>query len=162
MPAHFPVPIQEDFRDLLMDLIGRGVAVRKVDRLEIEDSDAGVFAEYITADGVVGAVLIVDSSFAVRAGAALSMIPPRAAEESLTPGAQLPRHLIDNLREIANIFARLLNGPTTPHLRLHAMHPHPGPIPDLVMKVVFAPEVRRDFACAVEGYGEGRFALLVG
>jgi hypothetical protein len=161
MPPHFPVPIQEDYRDLLMDLVGRGVGVTKVDRLELDPDDLGVFAEYVTEEGVVGAVMIVDGPFAVRCGAALSMLPPSTAEENLAK-RELPDHLIDNFREIANILARLLNGPTTPHLRLRQVHRLPGPVPDLVMKVVFAPESRRDFVCAVEGYGEGRFALLVG
>ena len=37
MPASFPVPIQEDIRDLLMDLLGRGTAVDKVTPLILEE-----------------------------------------------------------------------------------------------------------------------------
>jgi translation elongation factor EF-Ts len=160
MPAHFPVPIQEDFRDLLMDLLGRGVAVSKIDRLDLDPEEAGVIAEYVTDEGSVGALFVVDGPFAIRAGAALSMVPPAVAEESVTK-EDVPDHLLDNFREIANIFARLLNGPTTPHLRLQGAHRVPGPVPELVNKLLVHPEFRRDFGCTVEGYGSGRFALLV-
>jgi translation elongation factor EF-Ts len=158
--AHFPVPIQEDVRDLLADLLGRGVAVDKVARLELEEDEPGVVAEYVTDDGSVGALCVVDGKFAVRCGAALSMVPPNVAEESVTKG-ELPAHLLENWKEVVNIFAKLLNNPKTPHLRLHDLHKLPGEMPIHVKALYGTPEFRRDFGVAIEGYGQGRFSLLV-
>src|SRR5262245_18376739 len=100
MPVHVPVPVQEDFRDLLMDLLGRGVAVSKIERLELDPAEPGVIAEYVTDEGYVDALFVVDGPFAVRACAALSMIPPAVAEESVTKDDVLD-HLLDNFRELA-------------------------------------------------------------
>ncbi|HEV7865306.1 MAG TPA: hypothetical protein VGR20_21600, partial [Acidimicrobiia bacterium] len=86
MAASFPVPIQEDIRDLLMDLLGRGAAVDKVSPLVLEDDQSGVIAEYRTDDGAVGAICLVDAEFAIRAGGALTMVPPAAVADTLRKG----------------------------------------------------------------------------
>ncbi|HEV7861234.1 MAG TPA: hypothetical protein VGR20_00985, partial [Acidimicrobiia bacterium] len=68
---------------------------------------------------------------------------------------------LENLREIVNILARLLNSPKTSHLRLAGVHVIPGDLPDGVSSLVERPEFRRDFAVQIEGYGTGRLSLLV-
>ena len=68
---------------------------------------------------------------------------------------------MENVHEVANILGRLLNGPKTPHLRLKAVHQLPTDLPSAVTHLLAAPEFRRDFAVAIEGYGNGRFSLLV-
>jgi hypothetical protein len=160
MPAHYPVPIQEDVRDLLVDLLGRGVAVDKVGALELEDHDPALIAAYVDDDGAVGALCMVDGPFANRAGAALSMVPAVVAEESVGK-AVLADNLVENTEEIVNILARLLNSARTPHLKLGGVHRLPGDLPEGVIGVREHPEFRRDFAVSIEGYGEGRFSLLV-
>jgi len=160
MPASFPVPIQEDIRDLLVDLLGRGAAVDKVGRLDLEEDEAAVVAEYVTDEGDVGALCIVDGPFATRTGAALSMVPAAVAEESVRRN-EVPDHLLENFREIVNILARLLNSPRTAHLRLSGVHVLPGDLPAGVTLLRDAPEFRRDFAVQIEGYGAGRLSLLV-
>ena len=65
------------------------------------------------------------------------------------------------MREVVNIFGRMLNSATTPHVRLHALHRWPGELSAEVQGLLDQPEFRRDFVVAVEGYGEGRFSLLV-
>ena len=57
MPASFPVPIQEDIRDLLMDLLGRGTAVDKVAPLELEEDQPAVEAVVTQRGGPHGVVL---------------------------------------------------------------------------------------------------------
>jgi hypothetical protein len=159
MAASFPVPIQEDIRDLLMDLLGRGAAVDKVSPLVLEDDQSGVIAEYRTDDGAVGAICLVDAEFATRAAAALTMVPPAVVADSLRTGDV--SEWLENLREIVNILARLLNSPKTSHLRLAGVHVIPGDLPDGVSSLVERPEFRRDFAVQIEGYGAGRLSLLV-
>lgn len=160
MPAHYPVPIQEDVRDLLHDLLGRGVAVDKAGLLELEEDEAGAAATYLTEDGGVGGLVLVDGGFVCRVGAALSMVPGVVAEESMKRN-EMPDNLLDNAREVLNVFARSLNSASTPHLRLDDLHTLPGDLPEEVAKVLAAPEYRRDFVAQIEGYGKARMAVMV-
>lgn len=159
MPAHYPVPIQEDIRDLLVDLLGRGVAADKVSHLELEEDDPGAIAEFVTDAGDTAALCVVDGAFVVRAGAALVMVPAAAAEEDLRKG-DLETHL-EVTQEVVNVLSRLLNSASTPHLRLAGVHRLPGDVPAGVTAVLERPEFRRDFAVTIEGYGDGRLSLLV-
>jgi hypothetical protein len=159
MPASFPVPIQEDIRDLLMDLLGRGTAVDKVSPLLMEDDESGVIAEYRTDEGTVGAVCLVDAEFAIRTAGALTLVPPAAVAESLRKGDL--SDALENFREIVNILAQLLNSARTSHLRLAGVHVIPGALPDGVTSLVARPQFRRDFAVQIDGYGGGRISLLV-
>jgi hypothetical protein len=161
MAAHFPAPIDGDVRDLLSDLLGRSIVVDKVARITLDDDESAVVAEYVTDDGSVGALCVVDAPLAMRCGAALSMVPSSVADEAVKR-AELPDQLLENWKEVANVFAQLLNGPKTPHLRLQALHPLPGDVPQPVDALLRAPEFRRDFELRIEDYGAGRFSLLVG
>lgn len=160
MVAHYPVPIQEDIRDLLGDLLGRGVAVDKTTPLELGDERSGLIASYITQEDDLGAICICDADFAILGGAALVMVPGNVAAEQLAAGVIEEQHS-EVFHEVVNVLARLLNTPRTPHLRLDTLHNVPGDIPESVAKLVATPEFRRDFIVAIEGYGEGRFSLLV-
>jgi hypothetical protein len=159
MPAHYPVPIQEDIRDLLVTLLGRGVAADKVAPLTFEDDDPGAVAEFLTDDDETGALCVFDGAFAVRAGAALVLVPSSAAEEDLDKG-DIDGHL-EVAQEVVNVLSKLMNSPSTPHLRLGSIHRVPGELPDGVAALLERPEYRRDFAVHIDGYGEGRFSLLV-
>lgn len=159
MPARFPVPIQEDLRDILVGLLSRGVAVDKVPPLALDEDDRGFVVELLEDDDEVGALCVFDDRFAVRAGAALVMVPPAAAEEDLAK-AELAEHA-EVAQEVVNVLSRLLNSPSTPHLRLGARHPLPGELPAPVSSLLETPVFRRDFAVLVDGYGDGRFSILV-
>lgn len=159
MPASFPVPIQEDIRDLLVDLLGRGAAVDKVSPLVLEEDQSAVIAEYRTDDGSVGAVCLVDTEFAIRTAGALTMVPPAAVADTLRKGDLADA--LENFQEIVNILAQLLNSPKTSHFRLSGVHVIPGDLPDGVSSLLAQPQFRRDFAVQIDGYGSGRISLLV-
>src|SRR3546814_17195641 len=100
-----------------------------------------------------------DAPFTLRCGAALAMVPLPVVEEALRRD-ELPESLVENVREVANILARLLNSPSTPHLRLHALHQLPTELTPAVEALLGSPEFRRDFALPIEGSGNGRLSLL--
>lgn len=162
MVAHYPVPIQEDIRDLLSDLLGRGVAIDKTKSpLVFEDDEPGLIARYLNDDDELAIVCLVDAPFAIVVGAALVMVPAAVVKEQLQKGV-LEEDAVDLVREVNNIMARLLNTPRTPHVRLHDMLTIPADdLPESVEKLLAAPEFRRDFLVTIEGYGEGRISLLV-
>ncbi len=160
MVAHYPVPIQEDIRDLLGELLGRGIATDKTEPLVLEEDQPGLIAAYVTADGDVGAICVCDGAFAVLVGAALVMVPANVAKEQLDAGVLDDTH-VEFTHEVANIMSRLLNTPRTPHLKLDQLHQVPGELPGPVADLLAAPEFRRDFVVTIEGYGEGRVSILV-
>ncbi len=160
MVAHYPVPTQEDIRDLLVDLLGRAAAVDKTDALSIEGDALGLVASYVTDDGEVAAACVCDAAFAVYVGAALVMVPASVAAEQLA-GNALDEQYVEYFQEVVNILARLMNTPRTPHLKLDAVVLHGGEMGEPIDTLLAAPEYRRDFVAAVEGYGEGRVSLLV-
>jgi hypothetical protein len=160
MVAHYPLPIQEDIRDFLVDLLGRGVAVDKGSVLELDADAAAVVADYQTDDGELAAVVVLDGPLACRAGAALVMVPSVVAEESVTANV-VPDSLLDNVREIVNIMARQLNGESSPHVRLRSVHVLPTELPPDTAGLLAEPEARRSFDLTIEGYGSGKLAMLV-
>lgn len=84
MAGRFPLPVQEDVRDLLSELLGRAASVARSE--DPVDAARSAIAEYVTDEGAVAAVVACDLAFACRAGAAITLVPPPAAEEVLTRG----------------------------------------------------------------------------
>ena len=160
MVAHYPVPIQEDIRDLLTDLLGRGIAADKTEPLVLEEGQPGLVAAYVTAEDAVGALCVCDGDFAILVGAALVMVPANVAREQMEKG-ELDETHVEFTHEVANIMSRLLNTPRTPHLKLDQLHQVPGELPEPVSALLASPEFRRDFVVTIEGYGEGRVSILV-
>lgn len=160
MVAHYPVPIQEDIREVLGTLLGKAVEVGKVSKLEFEDDDAGVIAAFVNDAGSTDALCLADAAFAVRASGALIMIPVPAVEQKVAR-SQIEDDDVDVLHEVVNVLSKLLNSASTPHLKLDDLHRVPGNLPAGVTSLLAKPEFRRDFAVFIDGYGEGRFSLLV-
>src|SRR5262245_12253166 len=133
-----PIPIQEAVRDFFADLLGRGVAATK--RTALPDGDVLIVGRYLDDDGDVAALLVSDLEFAAISGAALAMIPKVVADEAITHG-ELTDALLDNFREVVNVFSSLLNAPSTPHLVLKALERHPETTADL--REVMAEPTRR-------------------
>jgi hypothetical protein len=158
--ARIPLPIQEDVRDLLSDLLGRQVLAVKGEPLAL-DHEPGVVGSYVTGDDTVCALAAADIDFACRSGAALSMVPVVVAEESLRAG-RISESLLDNTHEVINIASRLVNSPLSPHLRLARLYVTPGDLPDEIESLLARPAARRDFAVTIDGYGAGRISLMRG
>jgi hypothetical protein len=158
--ANYPVPVKEDLRNLLRDLLGRSVVVDKDSELVLDDGRPGIVATYITDAGQLAALIPMDVVFACAVGGALSMIPPVVVQESVANGV-VSENLLDNASEVLNICTQLLNSAGTPHLRFKELLPVPGHLPDDVRALLEAPAFRRDFAVLVESYGDGRCSVLV-
>ena len=69
--------------------------------------------------------------------------------------------MLDNLYEVMNILSTLLMNEHTPHLKLEALHPDPGPLPAAAKGLLSKPAGRADFTVNVPRYGNGNLALLV-
>lgn len=68
---------------------------------------------------------------------------------------------MENLREILNVTARLLNSAQTPHVRLRDVHPPGSQSPAEVARLWLQPADRRSFDVEIQGYGPGRLTVVV-
>jgi len=159
MPLGTParrMPIPEDIRDFLSDLLGKPVAVSKGQKLSFDDPTRFVTGVYIEDDGTLGGACIADLSLAASAGAALAMMPTVVAKESVEAG-ELSEGLRDNFYEVANILSRLLNGPSVPHLRISELA---AGVPDQVMELSGKAAGLKHYDVTIVDYAGGSMALL--
>lgn len=152
-----PMPLPEQLRDFLTELLGQAVAADKAKReLDLGDEDVRLLTGVFLDDtGAVAGACLADVAFAARTGAALAMIPKPVADEAVKQGA-VADNLRDNFYEVANIATSLLNGPSVPHLRLAELA---DGVPDAVRDLLVRAAGRRTFSVTVGDYGSGTFAL---
>ncbi len=101
-----------------------------------------------------------DRSLVAYAGAAFSLVPADAAEESLAE-AQLDEVLVENFAEILNICSRLFEGGTGQRVTLSRIE-EPGSPPSAVSQAMLKNPVKRlDLEVDIAGYGKGRLALAL-
>ncbi len=161
MPLGTParrMPIPEDVRDFLGDLLGKSVSVSKrpVAPLDLEDK-VFVTGLYVNdKDKLIGAC-IADISLAANAGAALALIPDVVAKEAVAAG-KLEDGVRDNFYEIANIVSALLNGPSVPHLRLTDLV---DGVPDEVLELSKKAAGHKHYDITIMDY-QGGMLVLVG
>jgi len=160
MPLGTParrMPIPEDVRDFLSDLLGKPVAVSKGAKLPFgDDPTRFVTGVYIEDDGQLGGACIADLSLAASVGAALAMMPTVVAKESVDAG-ELSEGLRDNFYEVANILSRLLNGPSVPHLRISELA---AGVPDHVLELSGKAAGLKHYDVTIVDYAGGSMALL--
>ena len=105
-----------------------------------------------------GAVIVCDVAMAAHAGAALSLIPPRVAEESVKDG-ELSEMLASNFAEVLNVASQLFHG-ADGHARLVDVRTGADP-GDAAAAAVQSPVGRLDLTVDIAGYGTGALSLLV-
>ena len=160
MPLGTParrMPIPEDVRDFLGDLLGKPVSVTKANKVDFsKEPDKFVTGLYVDdKDRLIGAC-ITDISLAATTGAALAMMPAAVAKEAVEAG-KLEEGLRDNFYEVVNIMSRLLNGPSVPHLRLTDLV---DGVPQDVLDLVEKAKGRKHYDVTVVGYAGGGMGLV--
>lgn len=153
------VPVRSSIRDLLTDLLSRKVTLRDSDSLVLSESRSAMLATYRTDDGGMAATAAWDFRLAALSGAAIGMVP--AADAQLTEEG-LSDDLSELFHEVVNVFARLLNSPTTPHVALRDLYEVPGEVATDVAELVRCPATRSDYQVDIADYGTGTLALLAG
>ena len=153
------LPEPKDVRDLLVGLLDRPVDLALTVPFALEPGERGTWAVYVDDSLAVRAVGLADLPFSAWAGGALGLLPPGGVQDCVAERALTPM-LEENVYEVLNIAAALMNGEDRPHLRLYAVHP-PSAVPP-VHVVSFAQTLGRrlDLDVTVGGYGRGRFSLV--
>ena len=147
-------------RSMLEDLLGRDVTVNLTEPAVFSDVKGMTIAVYTDESMRLAAVLGLDLPLAADAGAALGLLPPGAAEDSVD-GRSLAPNLAENVKELCNIFTALLNREDAPHLRLYQFIAPGENVPGDVAGQLIALGQRLDLHVEVARYGTGRLSLSV-
>ncbi len=145
---------------LLVDLLARPVRCSSVARPG--PFPPGLYSTFVDDKRRVRAIAFSDRTFAAMTGAALALIPRGAAEDAIRKG-QIPANLLENHAEIVNVATALVNqlNPHADHVRLGAIHDAPAALAPELRSVLTKPSARLDVEADINGYGCGRFSILV-
>lgn len=154
-----PIPPAKPVRDLLEDLLGRDVDVRPGAPLSPEHDRSTTVAVYVDDALQLRLVGVADLAFSAYAGAAIGLVPAGAAQAAVEDRL-LPSNIQDNLYEVLNICAALLNAEGLPHVKLHTVHFPGATPPHQVLSVACTLGRRLDLEVDIAGYGTGRFSLV--
>jgi hypothetical protein len=155
-----PVPTPLDARELLSGLLGREVTVQQVTSAFVGDVGAGTtYAVYQDDQARTRAVAVMDLAMSAYAGAAIGLMPVGAAEVAIED-KDLPPVMQENLGEVLNVLAALLNAQDCPHVRLTSVV-HVGSTPDgEVAAQATAVGRRLDLEVSVPQFGTGRLSIV--
>jgi hypothetical protein len=124
-------------------------------------SRTAVLGLYVCDRGRMVTVLTLDLPLAAYLGSSLALLPPGTAEAAIGDG-ELGPDLLENVGEVLNVLAAVLNEHSDTHQRLYASYPGPEAPADAAAHSK-ALGNRLDLAITVQGYGEGTLScVLVG
>ena len=148
------VPVLGQF---FRSLLGRDVAVSAA---KPDAAPLPIIAVYTNPDNTLGALWALDYALANHAGAALSMVPAPVAAK-FAAARTLPDTIAENLAEVANVGASLLNAPGGAHLRFRAVLLTMAALPPSVTAMLRSPLRRTEATVMIAGYGGGRLQVMV-
>ncbi|WP_062138013.1 hypothetical protein [Demequina aestuarii] len=153
------VPTAFEVRELFEGMLGREVEwngdARRVDVL-----DGASVAMYVNDVGAICAVALADIPLTARAGSAIGLVPQAGAEQAVKDEFITPVQF-DNMAEILNVAASLLNKPDTPHLKLRETFSPRETVPAEVAELALQQASRIDGELVIQGYGAGRLSIVV-
>jgi hypothetical protein len=152
------LPASLAVRNLLEDLLGRDVNVNPGDPLTADNLPTATIAIYTDNAQQIYGVLGLQLSLAANVGAALGLLPPGAAEDSIEEKQLFP-NLAENVFELCNVLTSLLNREGAPHVKLYQVL-YPGmSLPNDVRAHLLALGRRLDLTVEIARYGKGKFSL---
>ena len=154
------LPTPKDVRDVLEGLLGRDIDLSTGDAALAEGKQP-VVAEYVTDTGKVAACAAVDLELAIYLGAAVSLAPPKGAQEMAAEGELTPM-FEENLYEIFNVFSSLLRSDATAQVQLSGMYGPEQELPTQLAGWLSTPVGRLDLKIDVSSYGGGCLVLATG
>ena len=153
------LPDLQSIKNVLIDLIGKDVQIKDGPQSRIPPTTPFILALYKSPATKTAVAAICDLAFATYGGAALSLIPKGAAEESLRSG-KLSDVLAENFHEILNVLTTTLNHAGTEHYALGQVILPPEKITVSIAKGLANPRERRNAEISIEKYGAGQLILV--
>lgn len=141
---------------IFRDLIGKAVQTKDLPPVKAADAFY-IVANYVREDGTLGASFAVDLPLAASMAAALTLVPPGIADDSVR-AKKLEPLLEENLAEVLNVAGRFFNSATSPRVILKGMTKPPC---DAAVKQFWASApTRATLDVTVAGYKGGKLALV--
>ncbi|WP_019136096.1 hypothetical protein [Cellulomonas massiliensis] len=159
MNEQTPLPSAKDVRELVEGLVGREVTVTTGGAM-VDPAGGALVGVYVDRRMRLVAMVLLDLPLAAGVGAALGLVPARAAAEAVEL-RELPTNLSENAAEVLNVTASLFNAEGAPHVRLDRVYQPFEPLASDLTPWVLSYVRRTDLTMEVAGYGEGAFSLLV-
>ncbi|GAB2462114.1 hypothetical protein [Jatrophihabitans fulvus] len=152
------LPDPKAVKDLLEGMLGRDVDVALGHPVP-PGSCAGV-GVYHTDLGRLAAVVLADLPLAAFLGTSIALIPKGGAEAAIEDGVLSPT-VFDNLSEVFNVFASVLNEHCDEHLRLVASSPGLAGAPSDAAELAAHPANRLDLTVSIANYGTGAWSVVL-
>jgi hypothetical protein len=155
-----PLPPREPVRQLYNVLLQRTVNVERGKvALQPHLGVPMLCANYTVDGGRLAAIGLWDLPLAAASAAAMGMLAPTTVGEVLSSGS-LDDELMELFAEVANVTAKLLNGPGSPHVVLRDINQLPAPLARDTNALLMHPVARLDYNVDVEGFGAGIMSLM--
>ena len=156
-----PLPAALKVRELLEGLLGRDVdAQLGAAPIDPRQHPGAMVGAYVDDMLKLRALIVVDVPACAFVGAAIALVPPKAAAQCAEDGLLTP-NLYDNTAEVLNVAASLFNVDGAPHVRLYEAYAPRETLPGDIAKWIMAYVARLDMDITVSGYGKGCLSVLV-
>ena len=154
------LPNNKQLRDVLEGMVGRDVRLDASQKhLGPTDIVGGFVATFVDDGQRLSALLGWSVEAAAYVGSCLGVVPAKMAKE-MVKDKFLRSDVIENVSEVSNVIASVLNTPNTPHLRMgKTYYPAPSAPTDL-LTYLYQHAGRIDVDVTVSGYGTGKIALV--
>lgn len=155
--THLPEPMQ--VRTMLEELLGRTVKATTTSIWSPTTTDRGAVAAYTDRFEAVRSLALCDLALSAFVGTAIGLVPVGQAEAAIED-QDLPEPILENLHEVLNVCAGLLNSPDSPRVRLHSVARPGEPLPAHVRALTTVLGPRLDLELTIAGYGTGRLSFV--
>jgi hypothetical protein len=146
--------IKDKLALLLSQIVGKPVTIEIAPTAAVATFTPGLVATYETGTGEIAAIWVSDLELVANAGAALCMIPPYVAQESIKAKKILEPFLSENYQEVLNICARLFSDSPDSRVRLRSVEFSEKCEPSKL--IPNAACAQREVRLNIVGYGRGR------
>jgi hypothetical protein len=154
------LPALKNVKDVFEELLGRGVTVAEGLPMQQADLARTLVATYVSDRMQLGAVMGIEFALAAHAGAAVGLIPAGGAQACIEDGVLSPA-IAENVFEVCNILATLLNREGCPRLKLERTYLPAEEPPNDVTGCLLAIGRRLDINTTIAGYGGGRLSICL-
>jgi hypothetical protein len=148
------LPANKEVKDLFAGLLGRELTVEPGMPPSVDQLTRAVIAVYVDDHRQLSGVAGLSLALAAYSGASMGLIPKGGADACIEDEA-LSTAVGENVAEICNIMAQLLNNEGAPHLKLDKAFLPGDAAPNDVQARLIALGNRIDLDIAIAGYGSG-------
>lgn len=161
MTAVHTLPEPATVGQLLGNLFGKKVTTTKAAaKVVLGPRTPGALGVFVADDGQPAALVYCDVAIACSAGAALALVPPATALETVKSNT-IPANLLENLHEVINVARSWFESAGAPRVKLAVVHAPPWTLAKEELALAMKPTERLDLDIEITGYAKGKMCLLV-